>query len=288
MENPLPNLECALGFPAQRIYRSSLGEEIVCDLEGAWHWGACGRLPIDLILKEFSDHLTCSGSADNQWGWCAARSLPDSSLSFDKKADRAAGQGWVKAENCVIELNSDERPVHVLKNYGPQILPFWNGFTSDHELEYIQIEASLVEIARFTPSDIQSAALYGFKAERASQVEVLSSTTGRGKLHTAPVICQLNRAAWFVDLPVSAEILVIQRLYDAFHGLQRARVFIDEEMVGMWHSPLQDRIHRWHKDSCHIRLRGSQKGRKVKVMLDPPAGAPLFSLSEIQVFVITL
>lgn len=287
MDDSLPILESAVGIPPRLLYQNPEGGRVVCDLQGDWELKLMGAVPDDLQKLGTGFTCLCTTSASTAWGWLALRTGFDAEKELDRTGKKSDGQGWVRAHNCTVELNNDARPIKIPESLGEVNLPYWNGFLADRTLSFRKLACRLEEIAAFRPHDSDGAKEVDFKVERASQVEILSAKNGRGEPVAAPVFSHLNRASWTVQIPRQAEILIIQRSFDAFHGLQRARVFLDEELVGWWHGPLQDRLCRWAADSFHTRLKPDQKGRAVRITLDPPAGVPLFSLSQIRVFVMS-
>lgn len=280
----VPILECALGIPPLGLYRNVQGKRVVCDLEGKGNLNCLGSVPEDLLLRtEPSVEMTTESTALD-WGWMAVRNIPDNSGCSSSITSSSDGFGWVTASDCLLELNNDSRRVSIAPNFGNLTLPFWNGFTSDRPLPYSSFAAERLLLADFCPSDRQAADQHRFAVERASQVEKLEATNGRGEFISGLVFSHLNRASWDVTIPENGRILIIERTFDAFHGLQRARVFFDNEFVGWWHCIIQDRVNRWATDSCHLRLEHNHRGRKIRVTLDPPAGVPLFSLGCLRVF----
>ncbi len=281
----LPILDCALGIPPVALYRSGDENQVVCDLEGkGWRFSLLGKFPEDLRILSGDQLLVTTESVEGLWGWAAAKHTPDDffdPMSIRKESD---GMGWVEVQDCRIELNQDARPISFAPEMGRCILPFWKGFKADKALSCFYISAQLVKLAEFYPADQTGIEEVGFSVERASQIEILEARNGRGELLSQPVFCHLNRAFWNVTIPPEAQILIIERAFDAFHGLQRARVFFDDEVAGWWHAPHQDRQNRWAQDSCHLRLNNSQRGRTIRITLDPPSGVPLFSLGRIRVF----
>lgn len=287
MDRTLPFLECSLVFPPKSLYRTARGRRVVCDLEGYWHCQVFGRPPDDLAVAAEDCLLITTKSLSEDWGWAALRCRPEPALTFDGLGDSAAGQGWVRAEDCTLELNNDLHPVKIPIAFGPVILPFWNGFLADKALQYVSLNSKMVELASFIPPTGEGSLEVNFKVQRASQVVVLEAGNGRGEIISAPVFSHLNRASFTLALPADTDTLVLQRRFDAFHGLQRARVFFDDAFMGWWHSPRQNRVNRWAVDSCHFKARPEQRDKTIRITLDPPAGVPLFSLSQIQVFAIT-
>lgn len=281
----LPILDCALGIPPVALYRSADGGQVVCDLEDKdWRLHFLGQHPEDLRILSGDQLVVTTESVEGLWGWAATKHTPDEFSEAKSMQKESDGMGWVEVQNCRIELNQDARPICFPPELGRCILPFWNGFKADKPLSCSHVSAHLVKLADFYPADQTGTEEVGFSVERASQVEVLEARNGRGELLAQPVFCHLNRAFWNVTIPPDAQILIIEREFDAFHGLQRARVFLDDEMAGWWHAPFQDRRNRWAQDSCHIRLNNSQQGRTIRITIDPPSGVPLFSLGRIRVF----
>lgn len=283
----MPILQCALGIPPSTLYRDPEGRRVVCDLEGEWRVKCYGDLPSDLKTHKADYATLTTDSASSAWGWSADRLADFAAGDWSGKAKSCFEMGLIKAFNCSIELNEDGVVHSIPALFGELLLPFWKGFESDRELEFITLPGERVLLQEIYPPKGRGTSEAEFQVERASQVELLNSTNAIGEPLEAEVFSHLNRASWSLCIPERAEILVLERRYDAFHGLQRARVFIESDLCGWWHSPIQNRTHRWAVDSCHIRLMQHQKGRKVTITIDPPAGVPLFSLSQIRVFALS-
>jgi hypothetical protein len=74
----------------------------------------------------------------------------------------------------------------------------------------------------------------------------------------------------------------LRKVYDAFHGRQRARVLIDSEPLGIWFLPVEDRLNRWRVAEFGVPVPAGKQ--RLRLTIDPLAGSALWSLSEFQIF----
>lgn len=98
----------------------------------------------------------------------------------------------------------------------------------------------------------------------------------------------LNPLELTIKLPSGAERLALHRRYDAFHGLQRARVLIDEQVQGAWFVYRQDRIQRVQESWFGIAIPPdknpeSRSYRTIRLAIDPTPGTNLWSFSTLTV-----
>ena len=95
-------------------------------------------------------------------------------------------------------------------------------------------------------------------------------------------VMQLNDMVFQIDLDQGQQTIVIDRLYDRFHGKQRARVSvwsIPEKVLlhdGIWYEPQEDRLKRVANSRYAAIL--SATSSSVQVVIAPPSGAPLWSM----------
>jgi len=76
--------------------------------------------------------------------------------------------------------------------------------------------------------------------------------------------------------------LVLRRLYDSFHGRQRARVMVDGKFQAWWYDPRQDRASRWRWSQVGLDV-PLVKNQVVSVVIDPPTGTALWTASRYEV-----
>lgn len=142
----------------------------------------------------------------------------------------------------------------------------------------------LTQICRFSPCAEEDRESVNWSAQNASAVEELDSCFLDGSPHRAPVMSHLNLASWTITLSEPANALIIRKLYDQFHGRQRARALLDGSFAGWWHLPWQSRTCRWAWAECP--LPGPIPAGDHILGIDPPSGTPLWSVSEIEVLAV--
>lgn len=93
----------------------------------------------------------------------------------------------------------------------------------------------------------------------------------------APFMSHLNEAQFTMELPPENVGAHLARIYDAFHGRQRCRVFVDDVLAGIWYTPWEDREERVQADYFGLPASLTAGKSSIRITLDPPAGSPLWS-----------
>lgn len=129
-------------------------------------------------------------------------------------------------------------------------------------------------------ANIEELRANGLTVQNLSKPEELTATWSNGTVETRTMACHLNEMRWSIhsDRPVKGFVLF--RTYDAFHGLSQARVFVDDRLAGRWFCGEQDRVNRWRIATFGVEFPGPIPAGGFTVAIDPPAGAPLWSVSE--------
>jgi len=127
------------------------------------------------------------------------------------------------------------------------------------------------------PCDSASRSEHALVAQNESEVFELE-----GKTHRS----HLNRMAFDISIDPQNVGVVLRRTYDRFHGRQRARVLVDGVPIGYWYAPIEDRKNRWAEDEFFIPIGFTAGKSKVRIEIDPPAGTPLWDVSEYLVFAV--
>ena len=123
-----------------------------------------------------------------------------------------------------------------------------------------------------------------FKVQSMSSVVELDSTFADGERRKAGVACHLNAAQFDAAIPPENHGLRLRKIYDRFHGRQRARVMVDGQFVGWWFEGGEDRKNRWHVSDFGIPAEITQRLESVRITIDPPAGVALWSVSRMEIF----
>ena len=150
----------------------------------------------------------------------------------------------------------------------------------DHNLNP---ESKTTLIDRFAIDDLQALEERNWQVQNISERRRLTSTFPNGTSMTAAKASHLNRASWTITTPKNHKGLVLRKVFDRFHGRQRARVLINDQPVGWWSDPWQNRIHRWAVFNFFIDPTHVPKDAEFKVTIDPPAGVPLWDVASYEV-----
>jgi hypothetical protein len=125
---------------------------------------------------------------------------------------------------------------------------------------------------------------HGFKVQNMSRLVNLDSCFTDGTRRSALVASHLNAASWIQPVPPDCQGIILRKTYDRFHGRQLARVLVDDMPSGWWYAPLQDRTCRWAVADYGVARELVDGKSSVRIMIDPPAGTPLWSFSTLEVF----
>lgn len=120
----------------------------------------------------------------------------------------------------------------------------------------------------------------GLTVQNLSKPEELAASWPNGESETRIMACHLNEMRWTITVDHPVIGLLLFRTYDAFHGLSQVRVFINDQQIGRWFCPEQDRTHRWRQSAFGMEFETSLEPGDLAVTIDPPAGAPLWSVSS--------
>ncbi|MFN8139689.1 MAG: DUF2961 domain-containing protein [Fimbriimonadales bacterium] len=139
-------------------------------------------------------------------------------------------------------------------------------------------------------TDPASRSEHNVTVQNETEIDKLSSSF-EGVLFGIPVAARtrshLNRMTFDLTIGADSEGALLRRMYDQFHGRQRARVLIDGQFVGWWYSPCENKTLRWAESDFFIPRRFLEAKAKVVVTIDPPAGSPLWNASKYEIFSIT-
>lgn len=183
--------------------------------------------------------------------------------------------GWITSAKAAVEVDK-------LGNYAPEVI----------QLGPIPVldQAASSEPFAFTPSPPQSTHSIEVSAERIKDAPILKSIKNTSAPISVPdqsgsiltTVMQLNDMVFEIELIEDHQTIVIDRLYDRFHGKQRARVVIwsiPERVVlheGIWYEPQEDRQNRVANSRYVANL--SQTSNSVQIVIAPPSGSPLWSM----------
>jgi hypothetical protein len=279
--------------PTDQLYRDHLGHRVLMDLEGSGEFRVerttvALQSVVDGRLFEgpssFSRSLLLSTTETGSVA-VAVRTGGPSGKSRTVKLP-FEGCGWVTG--C-----SEPFKVDGLHEWAPApdeflAVPFFLRVEGTGEAEIVVVlgvEGRLVD--SFDISDEAALKHRLWRVQNISKVSELNSSFADGTTFRSSVASHLNSASWTLKVPEGCQGLRLRRTYDRFHGRQRARVLVDGQVVGWWYDPGQDRVHRWAESEFGIQGEFLAGRSEVVITIDPPAGAPLWSIGRMETFAFT-
>lgn len=283
---------CRFAFDGQdALYRDHVGQRIVADVSGCGWYTASGAVAAVFAdgqqapasHGQFRDSLLVVGSP--QGGvWVDAGLGRMAPVDGDTVQVRGpwAGCGWVVAADQAIELDGMHEPTQGWRPTLPA--PFFRAIDSSGSYTVIPGDLAPPELLETLEIDDQASLDRArWRVQNLSAIETMEGAFPNLERFVGPVASHLNACSFEVSVPAGSAGLLIERRYDRFHGRQRARVMVEDAFVGWWYSPREDRRRRWAVDRFGVPAEFCRPGR-VRVSIDPPAGAPLWSVSRLQVW----
>lgn len=256
-----------------------------------WNWDEGSGLYIDHNGKrvvgaaESSIERTCFAEAewvqsdDSSW-LCFASSgsgfvtnlqgsaPPETLKSAEPFAGQVMGSGWaVVSRECLID--------GIRHNFCAELaVPFLLSFegTAKHLLKASQ---SVIKIAEFSPNRPDSLKAVNWRVQNGSDIFEFDGQ---------PIQFHLNAAHFEVEVPENAIAIVIRQIQDQFHGRRRARILLNDNLVGWWSEPNENRAQRVCQSIFGIGAQHLKPGSRNTIEIDPPSGAPLWSWGRTEVF----
>src|SRR5690606_12691041 len=88
----------------------------------------------------------------------------------------------------------------------------------------------------------------------------------------------LNVAGWEAGLPFACSALLVRKVYDQFHGRQRARVMVNGDFAAWWYEPAEDREQRWASSQVVFSSPHLSRPGPITLSIDPPSGTALWDV----------
>jgi hypothetical protein len=278
------------------LYRDHFARRVVADIEGSgFAWVEKANCPLLAIRDE--------EEADGfQWSYTTSLTVvalepgevsiasyhPAAPAQLEAGIDVGlpyTGSGWLlSATGSVIVDDRHERGPLPSREFP---LPFFSRLEGEGGANIVPSSARTELIDAFEIGDSAAVLARRFSAQNMSKLVELDSCFRDGTQRRAMVASHLNRASWHMDVPETAQGLRLRRIYDRFHGRQRARVFIDGDYVGYWYEPEQDRKCRWHVSDFGVPESFVAGKRSIEIAIDPPPGTPLWSISRMEAYAVT-
>lgn len=282
----LPTLSSRLfAFDGDRcLYRDHRGRRVVADCEGP------GRFVVERGSVEVLTALTddsfpegftavCEGDACVRVLIGGGKDLPSTDAATLEVCGEHLGCGWVVEADGPFAVDGRHEP-GIPPRCG-HATPFWREYRGG-SARIVERPWRAVSLDAFSIDDPDALRARAFRVQNISDVLSLASAFEDGTAHTAPVASHLNTASWDVAVPPEAAAILLRKTFDRFHGRQRARVSIGGVSAGYWYEPVECRTKRWGVSDFVAPV--PAEGGLVRVSIDPVAGAPLWSVSQLEVW----
>lgn len=199
--------------------------------------------------------------------------------------DAFTGCGWLVGGcgECVV----DERFEPIVLDGGPVRLPFFRSIRGKCEFHVVPDATTECVLAdALDIGDEPGLSSRDWTVQNMSRLRELDSCFEDGTRRRAEIASHLNAATWVSPIPPHNRGIRIRKLYDRFHGRQRARVKIDGEAVGVWYEPREDRERRWAVAEFGVPAEATRGKSEIAITIDPYPGTALWSVSRIEVWVL--
>jgi hypothetical protein len=271
------------------LYRDHLGRRVVADAEGCGilhvERAECQLLPVRDGVEgtgfpmTYDQSVTLCALGDGVVeGWCRTGSTQHPAGEAQTVLLPYSGSGWIVSTGSSVIL--DDRSE--LAEIGPA--PFFWRADGEGSAEIVAGTGAYRLIDAFDIDDEAALGQRDWQVQNISKLSRLESCFPDGTQRSAHVASHLNRASWSLRLPEGCSALILRKLYDRFHGRQRARVLVDGAFAGWWYEPRQDRKARWHVSDFGIPPELVSGKDSVRITVDPPSGTPLWSVSRIEAY----
>ncbi len=265
------------------LYVDHDGHRVLADIEGAGEFKILRQTIQSTVIVDNILHAELTGSFKESLLITAhkpglvqidVRCGPTPQIpSQTIKSDHYQGSGYVLLGQ-IASLDNDHQPQ---TRIGYPV-PFFQE-AKGKNLTIAPAHETLQLVDGFDINDDQALKERSWTVQNISQRTALLTTFADRKFHAAVVVSHLNAASWKIQIPRNKG-LILRRLYDSFHGRQRARVLINGEFKGWWYDAYQSRKARWKWS--HFGME-AQEG-EATITIDPPAGSPLWSVSRMEIW----
>ena len=272
----------------EELYTDPYGRRVVCDVEGSGSFVASPGVAVfadgQQVGQEgkFASHvLGVAEPGQVARGSVLCGTAP--SLTHGTCTTRLEGCGWVVSSKGPIRVLGEGETV-------PQVaslpLPILFGAECEHGMCAVRSRQQIVLVDAFDVSDPVALKGRGWSVQNGSELCDLASSLPDGTPLQRRHMSHLNTASWDCGIPANNDGLIVRRLYDRFHGRQRARVLIDGTPAGVWYDADQRRALRWAWSRFGVPAELTSGRARVRIAIDPSAGVPLWDVSKIEVYVL--
>lgn len=253
-----------------RLYTDPAGRRIVLDVAdpGAVWGGSAGVFRVG----EVDDALVLAADEGPVTAWALPGPTPKVG-PLTSAARSFSGTGWLVDVEGLAEL--DGRP---LPSIDLPMVPVWTG-ARFRRAGVFPTGQSLLRTTVVDMKDGADLAAHDGSVRSSSKPSVLASGCDNGDTLTESHVQHLGPAEWQV-VDHTGEPLVLAKLYDRFHGLQRARVYVDGVLAGTWQAMRGARDARWAWSWFGL---PAGLPPQFRLAVDPLPGTPLWDVARYEV-----
>lgn len=274
------------------IYRDADGNWVVADAEGDGRFrldeGAHdvvvvrGHIALGKFVGIFRDglkvHTRELAKVRGRILTCPSIETPD--LPFARFEGPILGAGWVVGSSGSFSADQHHEVLEPASRDWP--IPFFRSIDMPGSFQVLPSATLGIPLVSVEVAGPDAMPPVSFLVQNVTRSVLLDSAFPDGSLRVGHVCSHLNAAHFDIEVPVGTYGLRLRKVYDAFHGRQRARVLVDGAPVGVWFLPVQDRRNRWRVGEFGVPAPAGKQ--RFRLTIDPPAGSALWSLSEFQIF----
>ncbi|MFN7171626.1 MAG: hypothetical protein ACK4P3_02405 [Fimbriimonadaceae bacterium] len=163
------------------------------------------------------------------------------------------------------------------------LVPVQLGFESSCSVRFWKSAPSRWESLLHVSAEELSAGLSHIKTRQMSALHDVDSFDWEGRPNAFRSTYHLGPTQIELALPGNCAGVRLERQYDTFHGRQRCRVLLDGAPVGFWNDSIENRKQRLASSWFAFDFEPKPHPFAVVLELDPPAGAPLWSIVDLAI-----
>ncbi len=272
------------------LYRDHLGRRVVADVEGFGSFSVQSEAKFTLVGQEGGVEMF-DGTFTTFLVVAALEPGPIEVVVFLGRTTPVAGKiesvslpfegiGWFAGSSSAVELDDRHETISADLPF-----PFFRSIQGTGDAKIIRAEGKPFQLVdAFDIGDEQALKERKFKVQNISKLFDLGSTFPDGTPLAAKVASHLNAAVWRCSKPKGTTELNLRKTYDAFHGRQRAKVYVDGQVRGWWYEAGENRKNRWAVSDFGIIDPSLSDLEEIEIKIDPPGGSQLWSISRFELF----
>lgn len=288
------------GIPAQarvftwgereRLYQHTSGARVLADWDGpgrmevftspedTWIETEQGASPVAHSVFEVGEYAVVYSAQAGPFHAIARSGAEAPEAGWEKSSTPLEGAGWVMSG--VPGLVVDDKPVSLAAGVP---LPYWRSCRAADKMSVVAGQP-LTLLDRFLISDPDALKERRWTAQNMSDTFPLASRDFLGEMLEGIHAAHLNVARWEMELPFCCSALLIRKIYDQFHGRQRARVMVNGDFAAWWYEPAEDREQRWASSQVVFSSPHLASPGPITLSIDPPSGTALWDVSQYEIW----